>query len=197
MLFRDFYHHVAKFDAQFVRFESLRHIVNAFHPGIGRVDVIYIQHQEPNRQAFYRLADNDRSSPHDEEFAVAEIVCCEDLRQHPLERRYACTKELMHVFDSAEQRADSREKFITLMREIQNKPMLRHESPMFRSELDTRWMAAIALCPRHLREPYVEPYKSKNIADFDIAEIFRIPEWVAPFVMDDYYDTAFADLVGV
>lgn len=195
MLFRDFYKHLETLEGPFVRFEQLRAIVNGHHPGIGRVDVIYIQHQEPNRQAFYRLAGGERTSPYDEEFTVAEIVCCEELRQHPLERRYACTKELMHVFDTDEQRADSREKFIKLMREIQNKPMIQHESPMFRSELDTRWMAAIALCPQHLREPFVQPYKTKEIADFDIAEIFRIPEWVVPFVMDDYYDIAFHALV--
>ncbi|WP_125953944.1 hypothetical protein [Novosphingobium sp. MD-1] len=196
MRFRDFYNHVSGLDGPFVRFEDLRRIVNAYHQGIGRVDVIFVQHPEPNRQAFYRLADNERSSPHDEEFSIAEIVCCDGLREHPRERRYACTKELMHVFDTLEQRADSREKFITLMREIQNKPMPQHESPMFRSELDTRWMAAISLCPKHLRDPFVAAYKAKQIADFDIAETFRIPEWVAPFVMDDYYDVAFEALIS-
>lgn len=195
MNFREFYKRIEDVDGPFVRFEQLRAIVNAHHRAIGRVDVIFVQHHEPNRQAFYRLADMERSSPHEEEFTVAEIVCCEGLRDHPRERRYACTKELMHVFDTDEQAASSRERFITLMREIQNKPMPQHESPMFRSELDTRWMAAIALCPRHLREPYVGPYKGKELADFDIAEIFRIPEWVVPFIMDDYYDRAFAALV--
>lgn len=196
MLFSEFYQHVENIEAPYMRFEALRAIINAHHNSIGRVDVIFVQHTEPNRQAFYRLADSDRTSAYEEDFTVAEIICCDGLRDHPRERRYACTKELMHVFDTAEQRADSRDKFISLMREIQNRPMPEHESPMFRSELDTRWMAAIALCPRHLREQYVEPYKAKDIADFDIAEIFRIPEWVSPFVMDDYYNTAFAKLVG-
>lgn len=196
MLFRDFYQHLEKIDAPYVRFEALRAIINASHNEIGRVDVIYVQHAEPNRQAFYRLAGSDRSSPYDEEFTVAEIVCCDDLRYHPRERRYACTKELMHVFDTAEQRADSREKFISLMSEIQNRPLPQHESPMFRSELDTRWLAAIALCPRHLRDPYVARYKAKELADFDIAETFRIPEWTVPFVMDDYYEQAFAILTS-
>lgn len=196
MQFKDFYQHVANLEAPYVRFEALRDIVNAHHQGVGRVDVIFVQHPEPNGQAFYRLTDSDRTSAYDEDFSVAEIVCCDGLRDHPRERRYACTKELMHVFDSPERSADNREKFIGLMREIQNKPMPQHESQMFRSELDTRWMAAIALCPRHMREPVVVPYKAKDLADFDIAEMFRIPEWVVPFVMDDYYDTAFADLIG-
>jgi len=196
MLFRDFYKHIEQIEAPHVRFEALRTIINAHHSEIGRVDVIFVQHGEPNRQAFYRLAGSDRSSPYDDPFNVAEIVCCEGLREHPRERRYACTKELMHVFDTGDQLAGSRDRFIELMREIQNRPMPGDESAMYRSELDTRWMAAIALCPRHLRAEYIEPYQNKALANFDIAETFRIPEWVVPFVMDDYYDAAFTRLVG-
>jgi len=196
MNFRDLYKHIEKVEGPYVPFEVLRGVINAHHLGIGKVDVIYIQHTEPNKQAFYRLTDTDRTSAYEEEFTSAEIVCCDELREHPRERRYACTKELMHVFDTTDQRADSREKFITLMREIQNKPMQEDMSPMYKSELDTRWMAAIALCPKHLRDQYVEPYREKALADFNIAEIFRIPEWVAPFVMDEYYETAFNNLLG-
>lgn len=196
MHFKDLYAHIEKMDGPFIRFEKLREIINAYHHGIGQVDVIYVQHTEPNRQAFYRLTDSDRASSREEEYTNAEIVCCDALQEHPRERRYACTKELMHVFDTDEQRADSREKFIGLMREIQNRPMGDDMSPMYKSELDTRWMAAIALCPRHLRDQHREAYQRKEIENFNIAEIFRIPEWVAPFVMDDYYDTAFDNLMG-
>lgn len=196
MNFRDLYKHIEKHEGPFVPFEFMRKVINDHHMGIGRIDVIYVQHTEPNRQAFYRLTDSDRTSAYEDEFTSAEIVCCDELREHPRERRYACTKELMHAFDTGDQRADSREKFIALMREIQNRPMPEDMSAMYKSELDTRWMAAIALCPRHLRDQYVEQYRRKDIADFNIAEIFRIPEWVAPWVMDEYYDRAFANLIG-
>jgi len=196
MLFRDLYNIAEAIERPFVRFEALRAAVNAMHGEIGRVDVIAVHYQEPNHQAFYRLTDNDRSSPYEEEFTVAEIVYCVGLDEHPRERRYALTKELMHVFDTPEQRADTREKFISLMKEIQNRPMPQHESQMFRSELDTRWMAALALCPKKFRDEYLPKFRGQEIASFDIAEIFRIPEWVVPFIMDDYYDVAHETLVG-
>jgi hypothetical protein len=71
-----------------------------------------------------------------------------------------------------------------------------NSSDMLLSELDTRWMAALILCPRKfLRNKYVADHKSKKLQDFDIAEIFDIPEWVVPLVMDDYYDAAFKKLL--
>jgi hypothetical protein len=82
-----------------------------------------------------------------------------------------------------------------LLREIQNKPLPADSSDMLLSELDTRWMAALILCPKKFRDKYVADHKSKKLQDFDIAEIFDIPEWVAPFVMDDYYDVAFKKLL--
>jgi len=103
---------------------------------------------------------------------------------------------MMHVFDAPDAVVDTREKFETLLREIQNRPLPADASTMMKSELDTRWMAAIILCPKNFRDQYVADYKAQKIASFDIAEIFDIPEWVAPFVMDDYYDLAFARLVG-
>jgi hypothetical protein len=196
MLFRDLYQIAEAVERPYVRFEALRAAVNGLHDGIGRVDVISVEYPEPNHQAFYRLAENDRTTPYEEEFTVAEIVYCDGLNHHPRDRRYALTKELMHVFDTEEQRADTRVKFISLMKEIQNKPMPRHESQMFKSELDTRWMAALVLCPKIFRDQYVAPFRAQEIAAFDIAEIFRIPEWVIPFIMDDYYDVAHATLTA-
>lgn len=196
MNFSDLYNIANSVDAPYIKFELLRDAVNAHHAGIGRVDVIYIQYPTPNQQAFYRLAESDRTSPYDEEFTVAEIVCCEALKEHPRSRRYAVTKELMHVFDTPEQMANTKDRFISLLKEIQNKPMPQHESDMFRSELDTRWMAALVLCPKKFRDQYVEQFKAQKLATFDIAEIFHIPEWIVPFVMDDYYEVAYETLVN-
>lgn len=194
MLFRDLYFIAEASEGSFVPFETLRSAVNDHHAGVGRVEVRLVQFHEPNRQAFYWHADTERTSPYDEEYTVAEIIGCESLKDHPRERRYALTKELMHVFDTTEQVADTREKFIALVTEIQNKPLPQHASQMMQSELDTRWMAALCLCPRNRREEFAAQYPN-DLASFEIAEILRIPEWVVPFIMDEYYDTAFASLV--
>lgn len=194
MLFPDLYHHAEAVEGPFVPFEELRKQVNAHHKMIGRVDVRLVQFDPPNRQAFYWLADNDRDSPYTEEYAVAEIIGCDTLREHPRDRRYALTKELMHVFDTEEQRAGSAERFRALVTEIQNRPLPQHATPMMKSELDTRWMAALCLCPKPRRDAFL-PHYPDALATFEIAEELRIPEWVVPFIMDDYYDTAYTALV--
>jgi hypothetical protein len=102
----------------------------------------------------------------------------------------------MHIFDKPESFVDTREKFGDLLREIQNRPLPSDASLMMKSELDTRWMAALILCPKNFRDQHFPAYTKKDLANFDIASIFDIPEWVAPFVMDPYYDRAFARLLG-
>ncbi|WP_188823935.1 hypothetical protein [Novosphingobium indicum] len=194
MLFRDLYRIAEDSEGPFIRFETLRQAVNAHHTGIGRVDVRLVQFAVPNRQAFYWHADTERTSPYEEEFTVVEIIGCDSLKEHPRERRFALTKELMHVFDTPDQVANTPEKFISLVTEIQNQPLPQHASPMMKSELDTRWMAALCLCPRNRRNAFYDQYPEK-LASFEIAEALRVPEWVVPFIMDGYYDTAYSSLV--
>ncbi|PSJ42139.1 hypothetical protein [Allosphingosinicella deserti] len=196
MRFKDLYKIVDAVEAPPVLFDELVTHVRNHHLGVGTVKVYAVKGLSPNHQAHFRLIDCDRTSSYDEEFRDVEITYCESLDAHPRERRYALTKELMHVFDTREQLVDSRDKFIKLLKEIQNKPMPAHASPAFNAELDTRWMAAIILCPKRFRDQHVEEYRKDVLQDFDIAELFRIPEWVVPFVMDDYYEEAFDLLIN-
>lgn len=192
MFFRDLYAAVEKeLDEPPVLFDRLVHLINTRHAGVGEIRVWAVQYPVPIRQAHYRLIGTDRSSAYDEEFELAEIIYCEELDQHPRERRFALTKELMHVFDTADERVDTRDKFIQFVKEVQNQPLASQRSARFNSELDTRWMAAIILCPKHLRDRFLQDYRSQALQPYEIAEAFRVPEWVIPFVMDDYYDQAF------
>lgn len=195
MLFSQLYAYAESLPAPPVGFDFLRGQVKAHHSSIGRVDVFSVEYPVPNHQAHFRLGDRERTSPYDDEFDVAEIIYCHALATDAREMRYALTKELMHIFDGPTARVDTPEKFQQLLREIQNKPLPADASDMLLSELDTRWMAALILCPKKFRDQYVADHKSKKLQDFDIAEIFDIPEWVIPFVMDDYYDTAFKKLL--
>jgi hypothetical protein len=194
MLYRDLYKIAEALEKPPVTFQFLRKAVNAHHPIVGRVDVISIDYLPPTGQAFYRLS-ADRSSAYEEEFLVAEIVHCNNLRADIREYRYALTKELMHVFDRQAEVVDTAEKFRTLLKEIQNRPLLTHASPMYVSEIATRWMAVLMLIPKKFRDEHLELYKAKDIADFDLAEIFEVPEWVVPFAMDDYYDIIYKSFV--
>lgn len=195
MLFRDLYEIVANGEHIYVEFEMLRKLVVAHHEYIGRIDVISIRNNPPTDRAFYRLADSDRSTAYDDEYQVAEIVYCSRLDEDKPARRFALTKELMHVFDGEDEKTDSRAKFIQLMHEVQNRPLPQHASAMYRSEGNTRWMAALILCPKPHRDKLYAEFKEGQLLTSEIAEIFRIPEWVASNVMDEYYDEAFEALV--
>ncbi|QJR19290.1 hypothetical protein [Pelagibacterium halotolerans] len=192
MLFKDLYEEVVgKVDRPPVPFDLLMHLINTRHAGVGEIKVWSIKYPMPNRQAHYKLVGTDRTSAYEEEFDIAEIRYCEELNDHPRERRFALTKELMHVFDTESEKVDTREKFVEFVKEVQNQPLASQRSERFNSELDTRWMAAIILCPKPLRDIYLTSFRSGAIQPYEIAEALRVPEWVIPFVMDDYYDQAF------
>lgn len=197
MLFRDLYKLIVE-EVQVppVRFERLRHLINLHHAGVGEINVRAIQYPEPNHQAHYVLLDVDRTSPYEDEFIIAEIRYCDALDNHRRDRRFALTKELMHVFDNNAEMTDTREKFIELLREIQNQPLAEHASEMYKSELSTKWMALIILCPAHIRALYLDKYWNKQIEGFEIAEKLNLPEWVIQYIMDDYYEKALEALLN-
>lgn len=191
MRFKDLYEYVEQQEVPPVLFDELAKRVRERHSGVGSVKVWAVKYPVATHQAHYRMVDMDRSSAYDEEYGDVEITYCDALDELSPERRYALTKELMHVFDVGEQLVNDRNKFVTLLKEIQNKPMPVHASAAFGSELDTRWMAAIILFPKKFRDQRIQQYRAGKLLDFDIAEEFWMPEWVVPFVMDDYYDQAF------
>jgi hypothetical protein len=196
LLFKDLYKLVeTEVKLPPVRFERLRTLINHGHAGVGEIKVWAIEYPVPNHQAHYVMTGVDRTSGYDEEFITAEIRYCEGLDKDPRDRRFALTKELMHVFDNASEMTNTREKFLQLTGEIQNQPLPEHASAMYNSELGTKWMALIILCPRHIREIFLEDYKTKKILGFEVAEKLRLPEWVIQYVMSDYYDKAFESLM--
>jgi len=195
MHFRDLYNIASSQPKPYVRFGTLRDAINAYHPGVGRVDLRKVTYHTPTNSAYWHLADTDRDSPYEDEYTVAEIVHCASLHQDVRELRYALTKELMHAFDTDEQQAGSRDKFIRLMRDVQNRPLPKHASAMYQSEFDTRWMAALVLCPANLRNEFANGEGVTPVTIAEFAERFLIPEWVASFVLDEYYTTVYETLI--
>jgi hypothetical protein len=196
VLFKDLYRLIEKeVKDPPVRFEQLRSIINHGHSGVGEIKVYAIKYPVPNHQAHYIMTGVDRTSGYDEEFTTAEIRYCEELDKEPKERRFALTKELMHVFDNESEMTNTREKFIRLVSEIQNQPLPEHASSMYNSEIGTKWMALIVLCPKQIRLRYLEDYRQRKIAGFEIAEKLQVPEDVIQYLMDDYYDTVFDTLM--
>ncbi|MER9402706.1 hypothetical protein NKI36_01445 [Mesorhizobium caraganae] len=142
------------------------------------------------------MLDTDRTSAYEEEFVVAEIRYCDGLDEQPNDRRFALTKELMHVFDSPEEMANTRARFVQLMSEIQNTPLPEHASPMYQSEITTKWMAAVILCPKPIRQQFLVPYREGALKEAEVAAALRLPRSIIPDIMDDYYDLAFESVMA-
>lgn len=194
MLFFELYEYVEADGLSVVSFDYLRKKIDAYHSTIGRVDVFSISYPKPNSQAHYKLG-IDRTSAYDEQFIVAEIYYCQNLNGDLHSKRYALTKELMHVFDSEEEQVNTKDKFTTLISDIQNQPIFDHASPMYKSEINTRWMATLILCPKSQRDKYFDDYNNRRCEDVELAQVFRVPEWVIPLVMSNYYDMAYETFV--
>ena len=191
MLFQDLVNKTIEKDKPYIGFEFLREKVVLHHAGLGKVETWAINYPAPNGEAIWLLGEAQRTSGYDEEFFDAKIPFCSSLKTDKKELEYKLTKELCHAFDPKAARTDSRDKFKTLVKEIQNKPLEGTESPMYKSEPSKRWMAAILLCPKKFRDQFKPIYDQKDIEDYELAEIFKVPEWVMPWVMDDYFDEVY------
>lgn len=102
-------------------------------------------------------------------------------------RRFVCGKELMHVFDSQEERTDTSEKFTTLLNELEVPPPADQASPMYVSENRTKWMALAVLAPRPLRAWAIEQ-QAQGLSDYDIALALRIPEGLIGSLLGARYE---------
>ena len=136
----------------------------------------------------------DRDSPYEDEFRIANIRFDKTLNR--CWTRFVCCKELMHVFDNPEERADTRDEFFRLMSELESLRMKDDMSAMFLSELEAQWMAVIILCPPRLRNKYKPLLDNKTMTEYDIALTLKIPEAVIRNTMSDYYDQAMARLLN-
>ena len=101
----------------------------------------------------------------------------------------------MHIFDKPEELVNTRERFATLMSELESLRMKDDMSPMFFSEVEAQWMAVIVLCPPRLRNKYKPLLDNKTMSEYDIALKLKIPEAAIRNTMSDYYDQAMARLL--
>jgi hypothetical protein len=103
-------------------------------------------------------------------------------------KRFVCCKELMHVFDSAKERADSALKFQQLLDEIEAPLPASASSAMYKSESKTKWMALAVLCPEPIRGHLKPKWDSGEMSDYEVAVDLRIPETYIKTLMSDRYE---------
>lgn len=103
-------------------------------------------------------------------------------------KRFVCCKELMHVFDNAEQRTDSPEKFRALIGELETPLPLDKASPMYQSEAVTMWKAMAVLCPRNVLNYFKPKWQSGELSDYAVALELRVPEVFIDAIMSDKFE---------
>lgn len=107
--------------------------------------------------------------------------------------RFVYTKELMHLFDTPDQLADTHLKLDTILGEFE---MPSASDPVAESEYLGFWMALACLCPEKNRLEF-EDAVSKNHTDYySIALQLRIPEQYVPFLFQERYRHIIDDLIS-
>ncbi|MDB5725739.1 MAG: hypothetical protein JWQ16_2493, partial [Novosphingobium sp.] len=87
-------------------------------------------------------------------------------------------------------------KFKKLLNELESPLPSDKESPMYRSENKTMWMALFVLCPRPLREHFKLLWDSKALSTYGVALELRIPEDLVATIMSDSYGYVLDSLIG-
>jgi hypothetical protein len=193
MLFSDLYKYANDLPDDVISVKKLAVHIEAHHPDIGEVNFwpVVLDAQISLGHMVYERA---RSSAYGAAFTVANVRY--DKNQNRCWRRFICCKELMHVFDDANERVDSREKFLQLMKELESRPLKDDISAMFSSEMNAEWMALLVLCPKRLRDKWRPTWADKTLSDYDVALKLKVPEAYVFALMDDYYDAALKTLTG-
>ncbi|WP_439470166.1 hypothetical protein [Brevundimonas sp.] len=102
-------------------------------------------------------------------------------------RRLVFTKELMHVFDTAEEKADTGEKLERQADRFGNPGA--NISPQYRAEQKAVWRALGALCPESDRSAYKRAVDAKTMSIAVLATTVGVPERFATELMrDDFMD---------
>jgi hypothetical protein len=172
-----------------VSFEFLRELVTSDKSLVEQLDVFRVTYHPPIREARFTLFD-ERESRHDEPIYFAEISFCASLDDTPTFLLYALTKELMHVFDPMDTWINTRDKFISFLRDLQNRP-LEMQNGAIAVEHKARWMALLALCPMPIRI-YIKDSVASGKMKEELAQELGLPSAVIDIALDDYYEEAHA-----
>lgn len=152
-----------------------------------------VDYSPPNGQAYFKLTD-DRTSPYDGEYLVADIIYCNSLEHDLAKFRFALVKELMHVFDDTVSRTDTPEKLKQHLRDIQNVPLDR--PPALADEVIAQWRALLVLCPLHLRNQMLEKITQNGVLPLEFVQTLVLPLNVITSALDPYYLVAHQALTG-
>jgi hypothetical protein len=101
-------------------------------------------------------------------------------------RRFVLTKELMHVFDTEEEKAKTPDE-LDLQIERLNNPAA-PISPQFIAELKAHWRVLAVLCQEERRKDYKRQLEADEISFDVVAAALQVPTSAVRDMMQDNYD---------
>jgi hypothetical protein len=114
---------------------------------------------------------------------LARSMCVGPLGDHW--RRFIYTKELMHVFDNEDEKANSPEKFDIQIEKFSDPAVAM--SPQFRAEQKAFWRALGVLCPVKKRDEFKIALDKKDVSYEVVAACLRIPVgFIRELMRDDF-----------
>lgn len=136
------------------------------------------------------FVDADPSSPLAANIGTHFIITQRDLPK-PWQR-FIYTKELMHLFDTLEERITSGEILERVLNEFQGA-----EDACVQSHSETKgfWMALMLLCPEEKRQEYIQMKRDNQIDDYGIASALDIPEQIARHLTGNLYEVKRAEIL--
>jgi hypothetical protein len=193
MTFLELYNFANGLPGSEISVQLLAKHVSAHHAEVGKVEFWPVD-LDPAISLGHMIYEDDRDSAYEPEYRIANIRFHKGLNR--CWRRFVCCKELMHVFDDENQRANTREKFLALLEQLETTPLPGARSPMYESEIRAMWMAILVLCPEAVRAKYQADWEAKIITDYDVASELRIPEAYVKAMMGPTYSAVKAMMLG-
>jgi hypothetical protein len=100
--------------------------------------------------------------------------------------RFVYTKELMHLFDTEQERVNTDERLKGLLNSFEVQTIVNSQDP-FKSELIAFWRALCCLCPEENRQEFLSLYSKGHIDTYGIALQLRIPEQYVSRLFDSNF----------
>lgn len=113
-------------------------------------------------------------------------ICFSDELNYCWER-FVCVKEMMHLFDSDNEKTSNKEQFEKLLSDLSTPTESR--SNQANSDIRAFWMTIACLCPEKHRQEFAAKREAQEIDDYAIALKLKIPQQYVPSLFTDSYTT--------
>jgi hypothetical protein len=100
--------------------------------------------------------------------------------------RFVVIKEMMHLFDTDDQKAKDAATFSALLSEF-SAPMAPY-TPQFDAEIDSFWQALAVMCPQKQRDDFRKELAAQTTDPYEIALKLKMPEGYVQRLFEDRFD---------